>query len=72
MFCVGITGNAGDMARGDHPERTPFYGVCLLAGAFLALWLASAVPILWLSITIGVLAVVASGAGFLMTFRDLS
>jgi hypothetical protein len=59
------------MARGDHPERTPFYGVCLLAAAFLSLWLASSVSILWLSITIGVLAVLASGAGFLMTFRDL-
>ena len=59
------------MARGDHPERTPLYGVCLLAGAFLSLWLASTVSILWLSITIGVLAVLASGAGFLMTFRDL-
>jgi hypothetical protein len=59
------------MSRGDHPERTPFYGVCLLAGAFLSLWLASSVSILWLSIAIGVLAVLASGAGFLMTFRDL-
>ncbi|MCV7224738.1 hypothetical protein [Mycolicibacterium komossense] len=59
------------MARGDHPERTAFYGVCLLAGAFLALWLATSVPIRWLSITIGVLAVLATGAGFLMTFRDL-
>ncbi|CAN5364311.1 hypothetical protein BH09ACT8_BH09ACT8_04630 [soil metagenome] len=59
------------MARGDHPQRTPFYGVCLLAVAFLCLWLASSVSILWLSISIGALAVMASGAGFLMTFRDL-
>jgi hypothetical protein len=59
------------MARGDHPERTPFYGVCLLAGAFLTLWLASSLSSLWLSIVIGGLAVVASGFGFLMTFRDL-
>ena len=59
------------MARGDHPQRTPLYGVFLLAGAFLSLWLASSVSIVWLSIVIGVLAVVASGFGFLMTFRDL-
>ncbi len=60
------------MSGGDDPERTALYGVCLLAAAFLSLWVASSVSILWLSIAIGVLAVLASGVGFVMTFRDLS
>jgi hypothetical protein len=57
---------------GDHPERIPFFGVCLLSAAFLSLWLASSVAAPWLAITIGVLAVLAAGAGFVMTFKDLS
>lgn len=60
------------MARGDHPQRTPFYGACLLSGAFLSCWLASSIDILWLSIAIYVLAAIAAGAGFIMTFRDYS
>jgi Flp pilus assembly protein TadB len=60
------------MARGDHPQRTPFYGVCLLIGALLACWLASSLHTLWLSIGIYVLAGVAAVCGFVMTFRDYS
>jgi hypothetical protein len=60
------------MARGDHPQRTPFYGVCLLSGAFLSCWLASSISILWLSIVVYVVAAVAAVAGFIMTFRDYS
>jgi hypothetical protein len=60
------------MARGDHPHRTPFYGVRLLCGAFLSCWLASSINILWLSIVIYVLAAVAAAVGFIMTFRDYS
>jgi hypothetical protein len=44
------------MARSDHPQRTPFYAVCLLSGAFLSCWLASSIHIGWLSITFYVLA----------------
>jgi hypothetical protein len=58
------------MARGEHPQRTPFYGVLLLMGALLSLWLASSVDILWLSIAIYVLAAIAAGIGFIMRFRD--
>jgi hypothetical protein len=60
------------MARGDHPQRTPFYGVCLLSGVFLSCWLASSIHILWLSIGIYVLAAIAAIGGFVMTFRDYS
>jgi hypothetical protein len=60
------------MARGDHPQRTPFYGVCLLAGAFLSCWLASSIHILCLSIAIYVLAAIVAIIAFIMTFRDYS
>jgi Flp pilus assembly protein TadB len=60
------------MARGDHPQRTSFYGVCLLCGAFLVCWLASSIHILWLSIAIYVVAAIAAVIGFVMTFRDYS
>jgi hypothetical protein len=60
------------MARGDHPQRTPFYGVCMLSGALVSCWLASSIHILWLSIVIYVLAAVAAAVGFVMTFRDYS
>jgi hypothetical protein len=64
---------ADDMARGDHPQRTPFYGVCLMMGAFLSCWLASSIHLLpWLSIAIYVLAAITAAAGFVMTFRDYS
>jgi hypothetical protein len=60
------------MARGDHPQRTPFYGVCLLSGAFLACWLASSIHLRWLSISIYALAAITAIIGFFMTFRDYS
>lgn len=60
------------MAGGDHPHRTPCYGVCLLSGAFLSCWLASSIHILWLSIGIYVLAAIAAIIGSVMTFRDYS
>jgi hypothetical protein len=60
------------MARGEHPQRTPFYRVCLLSGAFLACWLASSDQHRVLSIVIYVLAGLAAVFGFVMTFRDYS
>jgi hypothetical protein len=61
---VGI---ANEMARGDHPRRTPFYDVRVLSCR-----LASSIHILWLCIAIYVLAAVAAVIGFVMTFRDYS
>ena len=60
------------MARGAHPQRTPFYGVCLLSVAFLACWLGSSIHVTWLTIAVYVLAAVIAAVGFLMTFRDYS
>ena len=60
------------MARGEHPQRTPFYGVCLLSAAFLACWPAASVHTAWLAAIIYVLVAVVAAIGFLMTFRDYS
>jgi hypothetical protein len=57
------------MARGTHSQRASFFGVCLSCGAILSGWLASSIPILWLSIPIYVLAAIAAVAGFVITFR---
>lgn len=58
------------MARGEHPQRTPFYGACLLLAAFLSCWLAASVHIVWLSTLIYVAAAVAGCVGVVMTLRD--
>ena len=57
------------MARREHPQRTPFYGVLLLMAAYLSVWLGSGLDAPW-SILVYVLAAVIAAAGFLMTFRD--
>ena len=61
------------MARGDHPERTPGYGVLLIFAALLLFWLGSSVVhILWLSIALYVVGIISAGIGWVMTFRDYS
>lgn len=60
------------MARGDHPQRTPFYGACLMAVAFLSCWLGASVHQTWLSALIYVAAAVMGLVGSVMTFRDYS
>ena len=58
------------MARGEHPQRTPFYGALLLMGAYLACWLASSMHTLWQSVAIYIVAAIAAGTGVIVTFRD--
>jgi hypothetical protein len=58
------------MARGEHPQRTPFYGVCLLFVAFGACGLASITHPTWVAAVIWVAAVAIALCGFVMTFRD--
>jgi hypothetical protein len=62
------------MARGDHPERTPFYGAVLVVAAMLAglavqVWFS---PPLFVRIGVLVVALVAALVGIGMTFRDLT
>ena len=67
--------DAGPMAIGDHPMRTPVYGALLVIGAMLG---ATAVVMYgeglpgWLHGTLLVAAIPVAFAGWLMTFRDLS
>lgn len=58
------------MARGEHPQRTPFYGACLLAAAFLSCGVAARVHTGWVSGLIYAAAVVAGCVGLVMTLRD--
>jgi len=60
------------MARGDHPQRTPFYGVVLLVVALAAAMIVNRTAPVWVQVPVYVLAVLAAMAGFVMTFRDLS
>ena len=55
---------------GDHPRRTPFYGVLLVIAAVLLVWLAASAPIAWMTGTGYFLAVVLGAIGFVMTLRD--
>jgi hypothetical protein len=62
------------MARGDHPERTPFYGAVLVVAAMVAglavqVWFS---PPRFVRIGVLVLALVAALVGIGMTFRDLT
>lgn len=58
------------MARGDHPIRTPFYGVLLSVAAFLFCWAAAVITVTWLAATIYIVAAIAAGIGLVMTLRD--
>ena len=72
-FAGGAALGAGyplGMARGEHPQRTVFYGACLLAAAFLSCWLAARVHIGWVSALIYLGAAVAACIGVVMTLRD--
>lgn len=58
------------MARGDHPQRTPFYGMLLSAAAFLSCWPAAVITVTWVSATIYIAAAIAAAVGLVMTLRD--
>ena len=60
----------GVMGLGDHPARTPFYGVLLVVAALALCWLASTAAG-WPAGLGYALAVVIGAVGFVMTLRDL-
>lgn len=60
------------VARGEHPMRTPFYGVLLIVAAMVGSTLATVAGPTWLRVIVYVVAVPAVLAGFVMTFRDYS
>jgi hypothetical protein len=70
---LGEMGDAGSVARGDHPMRTPVYGALLIIGAMIGsvvVWQGSE-PI-WLRNSLMVVLLIVAFTGWLMTFRDLS
>jgi hypothetical protein len=70
---LGEMGDAGPVARGDHPMRTPVYGALLIIGAMIGsvvVWQGSE-PI-WLRNSLMVVLLIVAFTGWLMTFRDLS
>jgi hypothetical protein len=64
-------GYTGAMGLGDHPMRTPLYGVLMVIAAVLLCWLVASTLAGWQA-ALGYLAAIAVGAiGFVMTLRDL-
>lgn len=60
------------MARAEHPQRTPFYGVLMIVVALAASTAASYSGPAWLRVTVYILSVAVVAVGFVMTFRDFS
>ncbi|MDG3011219.1 hypothetical protein G4X40_13770 [Rhodococcus sp. D2-41] len=61
------------MGRGDHPQRTPLYGVLLWIGAYvLGTVVVLTVHVTWVRAMVFALVVVASVIGAALTFRDNS
>lgn len=67
---TALSAYTGVMGLGDHPMRTPFYGVLLVVAALGLVWLAASTTG-WLAGFGYVLAVVVGAFGFVMTLRDL-
>lgn len=59
------------MRLGEHPQRTPFYGVLLVIAAVLASWLVASTLVGWHAAVGYFLALAIGAVGFVMTFRDL-
>ncbi|WP_305092610.1 hypothetical protein [Prescottella sp. R16] len=60
------------MHAGEHPQRTPFYGVLMIVAALAASAAVSYVGPVWLRVTVYILTVAVVAVGFVMTFRDFS
>ncbi|MDN5758300.1 MAG: hypothetical protein L0H59_07170 [Tomitella sp.] len=61
------------MARGEHPQRTPFYGVALMVAVMVVTAVVATADVgLAVRIPVYAVAVVAAIVGATWTFRDLS
>ncbi len=66
------TGTFTDMALGDHPQRTPFYGVVLLLVVLISgLWVHN-LPNMALQVLVYIALFAIAAVAFIMTFRDYS
>lgn len=59
------------MRLGEHPQRTPFYGVLLVIGAVLLVWLVASTLAGWPAVVGYFLAIFVGVFGFVLTLRDL-
>ncbi|WP_454789681.1 hypothetical protein [Mycolicibacterium lutetiense] len=59
------------MGLGDHPMRTPLYGVLLVIAAVLLVWLVASALAGWQAALGYFLALAVGAFGFVMTLRDL-
>jgi UDP-N-acetylmuramyl pentapeptide phosphotransferase/UDP-N-acetylglucosamine-1-phosphate transferase len=59
------------MGLGDHPMRTPLYGVLLVIAAVLLCWLVASTLGGWHAAVGYFLAIGVGAIGFVMTLRDL-
>ncbi|OYD70972.1 hypothetical protein [Rhodococcus sp. OK302] len=66
-----MMGSPGDR-HGEHPQRTPAYGVVMIIVALAAAITVSYVGPVWLRITVYIVAVVTIAVGFVFTLRDYS
>ncbi|WP_084473788.1 hypothetical protein [Nocardia vermiculata] len=65
-------GMGNRITLGDHPQRTPFYGVAmLLAVLFIGLWVHN-LPNVALQVIVYIALFAVAAVGFVMTFRDYS
>ncbi|GAB2908536.1 hypothetical protein GCM10027047_03330 [Rhodococcus aerolatus] len=60
------------MARGEHPQRTAFYGVVLVAAALVSSTVATYHGPEWLRWTVYAVSLPAALVGAVMSLRDLS
>ena len=68
----GIGVQTGPVARGEHPQRTAFYGVVLIAAALVGSTVATYHGPTWLRWVVYALALPAALIGVVMSLRDRS
>ncbi|WP_137724048.1 hypothetical protein [Prescottella subtropica] len=60
------------MRAGEHPQRTPLYGVLMIIVALAASTAVTYSGPSWLRVTVYITTVAVVAVGFVMTFRDFS
>lgn len=62
----------GPVARGEHPQRTAFYGVVVIAAALIGSTIATYHGPAWVRWVVYAVALPAALVGVVMSLRDLS
>lgn len=73
MAATRGSAHTGPMAIGEHPQRTPFYGIVLIVGVMIAATLISHADVPGVAkVVVYVAAAAGVVFGAVMTLRDLS